>query len=150
MLLLLSAWLVAGVLRSDAQVTLESAPQLTLYSLAPEATPREKLDQKKTFHGWLIRSRVDVSGEKKSELLGKLYTAIAEDPAPARCFIPRHGIRAASGDRTVDLIICFECRQMRMYLDGKQVRGMSLGSSPQAFFDDVLRSTSQSGKSRTP
>ena len=30
-------------------------------------------------------------------MLGKLYTALAEDVQPARCFNPRHGIRAENG-----------------------------------------------------
>ena len=138
MWLLLSLWLAAA-LPSDTVAILESAPRLSVFSIDPAgATPRERLDAKKTFHGYRILKRADVTGETKSEVLGKLYTAIAENPPPARCFVPRHAIRAKSGDRSVDMVICFECAQARMYVDGKEVRGTTLSAVPQQSFDAAL------------
>jgi len=149
MWLLLSWWLLAAVLPSDALAILESARHVTVYSLSPGATPREKLDQKKTFHGYRILRRLDVKGETKSELLGKLYTAIAEQPDPARCFIPRHGIRATSSGETVDLVICFECKQFKSYLNGKEGGG-TVGVSAEKHFNNLIRTTSPSDKTRAP
>jgi uncharacterized protein YuzB (UPF0349 family) len=151
MWLLLSLWLVAA-LPSDTVGILESAPELTVYSIDPDGktTPLERLDQTKTFHGYRIRNRVDIKGEPKSELLGKLYTAIAENPAPARCYVPRHGIRARTESRSVDMVICFQCAQARIYVvDGKQVRGTTLSEWPQKHFDDAL-ATNRSDKNPAP
>jgi len=148
MWLLLSLWLAAA-LPSDTVAILESAPELTVYSIAPEATPREKLDQKKAFHGHRILRRVDIKGETKSELLGKLYTAVGENPPPARCFVPRHGIHAQSGSRSVDMVICFECSQARIYVDGKEVPGTTLSGAPQKSFEDAL-ATNRSDKNPAP
>lgn len=150
MWLLLSLWFAAA-LPSDALAILESAPELTVYSIASDAptTPLEKLDQKKTFHGHRIRHRVDLKGEPKSVLLGKLYTAIAEQPHPKRCFIPRHGVRATTGNRSVDMVICFECSQADIYVDGKQVRGTTLSESPQKYFEDAL-ATNRSDRNPEP
>ena len=35
----------------------------------------------------------------------------------AKCFDPRHGIRVTTGGKSVDLIICFECSWVYVYLD---------------------------------
>ena len=148
MLLLLSRLLFAAALPADATAILEQAPQITLYSISSNATAREKLDQKKTFHGYKIRSRVELKDDAKSEALGKLYSAIAEDPPPARCFVPRHGIRAESGNRSVDLVICFECSQLRLYVDGKEQIGHTLSAKPEQLFNSLL--TSRSGKTPAP
>jgi hypothetical protein len=150
MWLLLSLWL-AAVLPSDTVAILESATELTVYSIDPEGktTALERLDQAKTFHGYRIRSRVDIKGETKSELLGKLYSAVAENPGPKRCFNPRHGIRAKTDSRSVDMVICFECSQARIYVDGKEVRGTTLSEWPQQAFDDAL-ATNRSDKNRAP
>jgi hypothetical protein len=34
----------------------------------------------------------------------------------AKCFEPRHGVRATAGDATVDLVVCFACAWVYVYL----------------------------------
>ena len=55
------------------------------------------------------------------------------------CFSPRHGIRVTRHGRVTDVVICFECRQVRVYRDGHSVASFLTSASPQPVFDDVLR-----------
>ncbi len=148
-LLLLACAAMAGpandsfvaIFQDGGQATLEGSPKFTLFSLAPhaaQATPLDRLNQKKTFHGYLILGSTEVKGQKKMELLGKLYTAIAANADPAKCFLPRHGIRATDGERSVDLVICFQCRQIQSYVNGREGGGL-VSDAPQKYFDEVLR-----------
>jgi hypothetical protein len=67
-----------------------------------------------------------------------LYDGIADKNAtPARCFIPRHGIRATHDGKTVELVICFECSQLWVH-QGDAKDWMTIGKEPQSVFDKLL------------
>jgi len=38
----------------------------------------------------------------------------------AKCFEPRHGIRATYGEKVVDLVICFACHWVYVFPDGRE------------------------------
>src|ERR1700730_9417048 len=96
----------AALFFDDGQAILEAAPQITLMAIEPHSTT-DAGDQ------WM-----------------------AEDAQPARCFNPRHAIHAAHGDRQVDLMICFECRQIRSWVNGKQ-GGCLVSESAEKTFDEL-------------
>ena len=57
---------------------------------------------------------------------------------PAKCFLPRHGIRATHQGKIVKLVICFQCRRLLVYDSaGKTTQGL-VGRSPEGLFDKVL------------
>jgi hypothetical protein len=56
----------------------------------------------------------------------------------ALCFRPRHGVRAKSGGRAVELVICFECSWVKVYVDGKEVRDEATNVAPQKYLDELL------------
>jgi len=59
------------------------------------------------------------------------------------CFNPRHGIRLTDARGVVtDVLICFECRQVQVIRNGKQIAAFTTDASPQAAFDEVLRAAS--------
>jgi hypothetical protein len=39
---------------------------------------------------------------------------------------------------TIDLLICFQCNQVEIFVDGRNAPGFLIGSSPQPVFDKVL------------
>jgi hypothetical protein len=43
-----------------------------------------------------------------------------------------------SGKRTVDLVVCFMCAQVQVYVDGKQEETILISTTPRATFNDVL------------
>jgi hypothetical protein len=106
---------------------LEQAPELTLYSTHPSPlTPFDpdfndkRLEQ---FHEHRVLGKTVVRGEEKRRVLDALFSFyVYPDRArngriAARCFMPRHGIRArdAATGRTVDLLVCFSCNNARIY-----------------------------------
>ena len=61
------------------------------------------------------------------------------DGLAAGCFNPRHGNRATRGTGVFDLVICFECFAISVYVDGERKSGFLTSDSPQPVFDRVLR-----------
>jgi hypothetical protein len=40
----------------------------------------------------------------------------------AGCFNPRHGLRLKGGGKSVDLVICFECLQVEVFVNGESAK----------------------------
>lgn len=144
-----------GAFSPDGLRVLEQSEKLTLLSVSP--TPGEydepiSAPPRPMFQGHAILKRVTLSGAPRDALLASFYDGLVLPySAPAKpgqanlkqiglgCFNPRHGIRAQSGGRTVDLLICFECLKFEVYADGKlQSRTQLSNRAPQPLFDSAL------------
>jgi hypothetical protein len=137
---LVTAWSARGAdnkLPEAAQAILDKADQFELLSLDPM---REGEKGESGFHSWKVLGKTTVkdAGVRKP-ILTALNKGISEsDGHGAKCFNPRHGIRASYEGKTVDLVICFECLSMKVYL-GDAVVTVYTTNSPQAAFDKLLR-----------
>jgi len=60
-------------------------------------------------------------------------------PFAAMCFTPRHGLRVIADGRTFDLVICFECSQVKVWQDDTFMTRFIVGQSPEPAFDQALR-----------
>jgi hypothetical protein len=123
----------------EARAILDKAKQLELYSLEPDEK-EAAVNPNGGFHGWKILGMTVVkdAGDRK-KLLGAFYKGLKDSKGDmAKCFNPRHGIRAAAGGKSVDAVICFECLQVIYFVDGKQTRD-TLTETPQRVFDEVLK-----------
>jgi len=138
--LAVSSWSAMGAngLPSSVETVLEKSEQLELLSLDPLIT---KAPPKEAFHGWRVLGTTTIKDSRlRTEIVAAMRNGIAEFQYPvAACFNPRHGIRAKSGDTIVDLVICFECRQIEAYANDKRSGGALTAPSPQSFLDQVLR-----------
>jgi hypothetical protein len=115
---------------------LEKGERFTLYSLAPEVT--QELKSGPDFEGYRIMGQTQVTNVRtRADLLVALYGGIGKGEVEA-CFMPRHGIRAVRGNKTVDLVICFECEQIEIYSEHGPP-GATINDSPRPVFDRVLR-----------
>lgn len=66
--------------------------------------------------------------------------ALGPMDALPRCFDPRHGVRATRKGKTLDLVICFECSQVKVYADGQSLsETYMVGKLPESAFDAVLK-----------
>jgi hypothetical protein len=123
-------------LHPAARSILDGADHFDLYSLEPwtdAGTEGERL------HGRLVLGKTTISDPtKRSELLARLDAGIADQGKGAKCFDPRHAIRATYAGKTVDLVICFECGWVYVYLDGKEVKQEEVNSGIQPTFDEAL------------
>ena len=109
-----------------------------LLSLDPtRATTRPAAGER--FHGWRVLGRTTVGDPAaRARLTDALRAGLRGDDAlQATCFNPRHGVRVTDGDKTYELVICFECGNA-LAVESARGRSFSVSPSPQPVFDDVL------------
>jgi hypothetical protein len=114
---------------------LEKATELELFSLDP-------MDQneKEGFHGYKILGKTAVKDDTRKQLVAAFKKGVQDNKGTAaNCFIPRHGVRFKIDKVTVDLVICFQCFQVRQYYDDKSGPGFLITDSPQPAFNKVLK-----------
>ena len=140
---LLTAATCAVAAGSDIPTTIEkladSPSRVVLYSL--HSMHDEGVLPEKTFHGYPIRGRADITDLNERRGLVQALARGAHDAAPKlmmACFNPRHGLRIEQGSYAADFVICFECLQVQAC--GFQPTDFFLTSAPpQATFDESLR-----------
>jgi hypothetical protein len=123
----------------DEQQLLGQSQRFILYSLHPHPMELDahELQTKPTFHGYLILGQTQINNPTtKSDLLAALYDGLGKGDFLG-CFNPRHGIRAVRGNKTVDLVVCFQCLQIEIY-DERGKRTVTVSSSPKTIFNRVL------------
>ncbi len=128
----------AARLPDKARAVLDKAESFEVWSLDAE---REKDANKESFHGWKVLGKTAVTGDARKELLDALNKGLAENATGARCFVPRHGLRAVHDGVTVDLVICFECSWVHVYIDKAAMPDakLAIGKTPAPAFDKVLK-----------
>jgi hypothetical protein len=124
---------------------LGKAELFELYSLDPELKTDKAgnaVKVKDGFHDWQVLGKTEVKGEAERKRLADALRLAAEDNfgMAAACFIPRHGIRLKGGGKTVDLVICFQCFSVQVFVDGERKEGFLTTGEPQQAFDAMLKS----------
>jgi hypothetical protein len=127
-----------------ADVLLTKADTFEVYSLDPTREPKEEDKReaaKDKFHGWKVLGKTAVKGEDARKRLADALRQGAEDNGgvAAACFIPRHGVRLKAGDKTIDLVICFQCLSVQVFDGDEAVKGFLTTGEPQKEFDAVLK-----------
>ena len=115
---------------------LDKAEQLKLLSLDPNA----RGGGPGYFNGYkVLGSTLVKDKETRKKLLTAFYKGVADsEGVVAACFTPRHGIRATSGGKTVDLVICFQCFSLQIFGPGKEKGGLLIVESPRDTFNKIL------------
>jgi hypothetical protein len=128
-------------LPEQARAILSKAATFELYSLQP-LKDKKAADGPGRLYGWKVLGKTTVKRADKAgkELLAGLEKAIGKGGG-AECFDPRHAIHAEHEGKSVDLVICFECHWVNVYLDGKNklVSQLTVDPSIEPLFDKVLR-----------
>ena len=87
------------------------------------------------FHGYRILGEAAVDDpDTRARIVRLVYNGIdGNTTTSAACFDPRHGIRATHEGRSIDLVICFECLQLKLYDSGSEdgSGGMTTSRSPE-------------------
>lgn len=119
----------------DDVVALLTKNEFELISLAPN----EEKD-KDGFHNYKVLVKMLVkTDEDRKTIVEALVKGMEGKIVAARCFIPRHGIRATKDGKTVDLVICFECSQMHLYQGDAKAVHLLIGPGPQAVLNKMLK-----------
>lgn len=127
----------------DALLTfLEKAEQFELLSLNPSLNPKDRDEKlKDDFHGFQILGKTTVKdAQTRKKLVAALKKGIADSNGDvALCFNPRHGIRFTHDGNTIDLVICYECLSVYVYVGDKKEGEIPTTDSPQDTFNSVLK-----------
>ncbi len=91
-----------------------------------------------TFYDNYILGQTQISGSTKSDAIHTLYQGLVKGAVPMMCFEPRLGMRAVKNGRTLDMVICFECQQMVLRMNGKQAGGGLISSRYKPYFDKLF------------
>lgn len=125
-----------NVLAPSTVRDLQDATRFELLSIEPDPLKKPK----DAFHGWPVLGRTVVADAAvRTRIVTAVQKGIADsDGSVARCFNPRHGIRVQTSERTVDLLICFECQQVQVFEPGRDAYTALTTRDPQASLDAVL------------
>src|SRR5262249_9672798 len=105
------------------------------------------------YFGFKLLDRAAVKdAAMRKNLVEALTKGMAEDKIrPAKCFNPRHGIHVVQRNgkdsvKVVDIVICFECSQLRVYTQSTQGKDKSekrhnylIGHGPEPAFDKAIK-----------
>jgi hypothetical protein len=118
---------------------LDKAEGVTLLSLDPDE--KAGVGAPVQFHDWKVLGKTEVKDKAaRAKLIAALVKgANQKGVEAAKCFEPRHGLQFTRGGKTVDLVICFQCSQVRVYVNGSRGEGFLIANSPQPAFDQVLK-----------
>src|SRR5215471_5786878 len=114
---------------SSVMSELEHADQYELLSLDPQyhRTPPED-----SFHGWRVLGRTSVTDPESRKSLNRALRFGAWEAGLAyRCFNPRHGVHLLKNGKSVDLVICFQCRYTRVFYGTQLTDGFGVSGSQQ-------------------
>jgi hypothetical protein len=126
-------------LPAEATAILVNADELEFYSLEP----LERASQgEQKLHGWKVVGKTTLTSPTQiEELLVALKEGLA-DPhkGGATCFDPRHAIRGSWEGRTVELLVCFECDWVYVYLDegAKETAQVEISRAAERTFNRFL------------
>ncbi len=128
-----------SALPADTMKILGKGDGFVFFSLDPTLPSifGEPTSASETFHGHRILGKIELRGRERTNLLRELYAGIEQAGSDVpKCFNPRHGIRATLHDSTVELLICFECYQIRIFPE----RGHDILTArfPQSAFNRAL------------
>jgi hypothetical protein len=130
----------------DAQTLLANADAFTLFSINPE--PDSDHNATNTFESHEILGQLEIqSKDTRMELIDALNKGISAEnrflwPGPRAlptCFNPRHGIRAKKSGETIELLICFECKQIYIKSSSATNQLFLTTREPAATFNNILK-----------
>ena len=134
--------LAKGGLPEEAEAIFDKADRVELYSLEPEPDEKAAKDPKAVyFRGWLVLGKAILKGDKERKPLAEALDLAIGRGRVAKCFDPRHGIRATKGRKTVDVVICFRCGQAYFYYDPKKedLTTVKVVKGMQPVLDEILK-----------
>src|SRR5262245_49018124 len=130
-------------LPAEAKEGLAKAETIELFLLDRQRKPTDMdaAKQKDRFCGWGVRSSVKVTDKgKRKELVASIQKAVADSSATEKrmCFYPHHGLRAVGSGKTVEMVICFQCRQIKVYVDKEALDTVVTTRDPEDILDKLL------------
>ena len=131
---------IGDALPAHARAILEADAQLRIYALDPDRTAGVDAQEFELLRSWRTLGDALVRDEERDELLSLLYGGIVlSDGAMARCFLPRHAIRAMHRGNTLDLLICFECSTLQVWMNDEHLTSAPIHAGVEPAFSRAFR-----------
>lgn len=138
------------------KAVLEAANDLELLSLDPmplERVADSEIDSEpletetaetepvESLHGFRVLGSTQVEDPTlRYNLLTSFEQGFEDhDGSVAACFNPRHALRMTVDEKLHEFVICFECRQVKHYVDGAVTENLLISNSPATTFNEALR-----------
>jgi hypothetical protein len=109
----------------EATDAFSHAQGATLYSLDPSPLSPAQSASPGSFHGYRILGSTPIMPWQAQDAFkdiakgaGEWNSDLAKTTLP--CFNPRHGLRVEKGGHRYDLVVCYECAQVRVYRDNEE------------------------------
>lgn len=113
---------------------------MTLYALDGTYDPGgDKNPTGQMFNGFPVLGKTDVAlaGDRLA-IFNAVQKGIADsDGQEPKCFWPRHGVRLKRRGATNEYLICFQCKQLDEYIDGRRTHKLT-SDSPRDILDAHL------------
>jgi hypothetical protein len=125
---------------APVRTALEQAQELELLSLEPKR-PDPSFADDENRRSVLGKTRI-TNDATLSKILTALDAGARPDKlSPAFCFEPQHAIRIKHSGKTLYLVMCFECQQVKVFVDDEPEVKLNflINSSPELVFDEVLK-----------
>jgi hypothetical protein len=102
---------------------LDAPASVILYSIQPSTWPHG------SFYHFSVLGHVELHGDQASQAIKEfrnsavnMMAGVWSDERIDNCVIsPRHALRVVSEGHTYDFLLCYECHQLEVFRDGKEV-----------------------------
>jgi hypothetical protein len=116
-------------LPDEVTKVLEAAAQIEVVSVDPGDGKNDRKELGSTI----------VKDAKRKQVLDALYKSVARGGSPAKCFEPRHILRATSEGKSVTLVICFQCSQMQVSVGKAGPQTIVISDAAHPVLDQILK-----------
>ena len=109
--------------------------KVTVFALKPDG----KIENAEEFHGYSVLGKTEIKDEDFQGLIKRAFLdSLLGGKEAAKCFNPRHGLRISDDKTSVDLVICFECKNFVSYVEGQQGEG-EISNSAEILYNQILK-----------
>jgi hypothetical protein len=123
------------VFPNSLRVALHHADVLEGLVLDPQQAPIKEMAD---FHGWRVTKTQAIVADARRRVIDALVAGVNEySGAPERCFIPHHGLHVVYQQHVFDFVICFQCHQIHVYVEGQE-SVLLISDTPNATFEELV------------
>lgn len=108
--------------------------------------PQESSAARNTFHGWEVVGRRSIPDAETRGILVRTADRMPSTEGAFACFSPRHALHIVQGESVIDLVICFECREVKAYVNGEHTLTRPVSDSGDHIYTEILRRSSAAEK----
>jgi hypothetical protein len=123
-------------LPNEAVATIDNPDSFELLSIKPYYHTKES-EPKIHGYGVVGQTRIDDPAIRR-RLRWALKLGVRQHAMAYACFAPHHAIRVTKDKTVTDFIICFDCHQVQVYIDGRQITTCNTSGVFESVFDKAL------------